>query len=306
MSVGSLSDATQDAAATGDLSFSPGPIADIRAVGAPGLLPEAVGAALDLATDQAGGQRITPRTVDRFGGAHAGFGRHAISLMGLERDPLAHLTSQSRKSRIVGLPEILEFQVVRHIGLYTRSDEKICHRFPQGDEAFENRSERQYLWMTCDNPRMAKLIAGTLRKAIADELDGLLTISEEASRCPRAAGQWTPKEELGHLIDSAANNHMRFVRAALDGAYEGPGYEQNGWVDLHGYKDLSWAGLVEFWRRYNELLAQVVERIPDVRLQSPCRIGGGETVTLGFVIDDYVRHLKHHLGQIVQGATKSA
>ena len=69
---------------------------------------------------------------------------------------------------------------------------------------------------------------------------------------------------------------------------------------------VSQTGLVEFRRRYNELLAQVVERIPDDRLQSPCRIGGGETVTLGFVIDDYVRHLKHHLGQIVQGATKSA
>jgi hypothetical protein len=253
-----------------------------------------------------GSQRVTARTIDSFGGAHAGFGSVATGLMGLERDPLAHLPAQGRKSRIVGLPEILELQVVRHIGLYTRSDEKICRRFPLGDEAFENRSERQYLWMACDNPRMAKLLAGALRKAIANELDGLLTISEEASERPRAAGQWTPKEELGHLIDSTANNHMRFVRAALDGAYEGPGYEQNRWVDLHGYKDLSWSDLVEFWRRYNELLAQVVEHIPDVRLEAPCRIGGSDPVTLGFVIEDYVRHLRHHVGQIVQGATKRA
>ena len=145
---------------------------------------------------------------------------------------------------------------------------------------------------------MAERLADTLRRTVAQELSTLLTFSEESSASSAGPLKWSRKEELGHLIDSAANNHMRFVRAGLDGNYEGPSYEQNRWVDLHGYRDLPWNDLVEFWRRYNELLAHVVERIPDERLTSPCRIGPGATVTLGFVIEDYICHLRHHLEHI--------
>ena len=35
---------------------------------------------------------------------------------------------------------------------------------------------------------------------------------------------WSPRQELGHLIDSAANNHIRFVRAATEPEFSGPGY----------------------------------------------------------------------------------
>jgi hypothetical protein len=152
--------------------------------------------------------------------------------------------------------------------------------------------------MACDNPAMAETLAGVLRRTIAEELVSLQSISEAAAGTSRATGRWTPKEELGHLIDSAANNHIRFVRAALDGSFEGSGYAQNEWVDLHGYRGIPWSDLVEFWRRYNELLAHLIERIPEGKLDSPCRIGDGEPVTLRFVIEDYVRHLRHHTGQI--------
>jgi hypothetical protein len=111
---------------------------------------------------------------------------------------------------------------------------------------------------------------------------------------------WSPKEELGHLIDSAANNHQRFVRAALDGSMEGPGYEQNAWVELHGYANLPWTMLIDFWERYNRLLAVVIGRIPADRLGAPCIIGGKAPVTLGFVIEDYILHLQHHLDHIMQ------
>jgi len=149
---------------------------------------------------------------------------------------------------------------------------------------------------------MAERLADLLREAVEHDLKVLLAIPENVSRISPGPGRWTRREELGHLLDSAANNHMRFVRAGLDGSYDGPGYDQDRWVELHGYRDLPWRDLVEFWRRYNELLAQVVERIPGDRLASPCRIGLGETVTLGFVIEDYVRHLRHHLEHIASGA----
>lgn len=116
-------------------------------------------------------------------------------------------------------------------------------------------------------------------------------------------GAWTRKEVVGHLIDSALNNHQRFVRAALQGHYTGPGYEQNGWVEMHGYGEMAWSDLLEHWRRQNELLARVVERVPASRLGSACVVGDGMVaVTLEFLIDDYIAHMKGHLDQIEKEA----
>ena len=130
----------------------------------------------------------------------------------------------------------------------------------------------------------------------------LQTIAEQhASRTFREGG-WTRKEILGHLIDSALNNHQRFVRAALDGCYEGPTYAQTGWVNMHGYGSMAWAQLVEHWALQNRLLGEVVRRIPEGQLQVPCRIGSNEPVSLRFLVEDYLQHLQHHLRQILSAS----
>ncbi|HKS16153.1 MAG TPA: hypothetical protein VJU16_02515, partial [Planctomycetota bacterium] len=59
--------------------------------------------------------------------------------------------------------------------------------------------------------------------------------SEAEAGEPRAPGKWSRKQILGHLIDSAANNHQRFVRATLAGELIFPPYEQDGWVGVQGY-----------------------------------------------------------------------
>ena len=109
---------------------------------------------------------------------------------------------------------------------------------------------------------------------------------------------WSPKEVLGHLIDSAGNNHQRFVRAQETDALRLPGYEQNHWVRSQGYHDAEWTHLVALWTHFNLHLADVIARIPPDRYAVPCTIGDSEPVTLEFVIVDYVRHLKHHMAQI--------
>jgi hypothetical protein len=82
---------------------------------------------------------------------------------------------------------------------------------------------------------MAKPLTDLFRTTIERELPELQKLSDEAAAVrPNGEASWSPKEELGHLIDSAANNHMRFVRGALDGVYRGPGYAQNDWVTIHG------------------------------------------------------------------------
>jgi hypothetical protein len=117
----------------------------------------------------------------------------------------------------------------------------------------------------------------------------------------RGVGKWTRKEILGHLLDSAANNHQRFVRARLADSYAGPGYDQTAWVDVHAYRERPWLELVDLWVALNRHLAVVVESTPAASLQTPCIVGGGEAVTLEYVMKDYVRHMKNHLAQIEAG-----
>jgi hypothetical protein len=150
---------------------------------------------------------------------------------------------------------------------------------------------------------MAGELAQFLTETIERELPHLRAVDEERSRVPRAAGKWRPREELGHLIDSAANNHMRFVRGALEPEFHGPGYAQDEWVRVHGYGEMAWEAIVSLWFQYNQLLARVVERIPEERLETRGSIGGGPSITLGFVIDDYVLHMQHHIDQILRRET---
>jgi hypothetical protein len=100
------------------------------------------------------------------------------------------------------------------------------------------------------------------------------------------------------LIDSAANNHQRFVRAQYVDDLTLPGYQQDDWVRLQDYQGASWNELVEFWRLYNRRLAYVIRRIPEARLEVRCQIGSGEPVTLRYLVEDYLVHLRHHLAQI--------
>ena len=118
-----------------------------------------------------------------------------------------------------------------------------------------------------------------------------------AARRPDAQ-TWSPKEVLGHLIDSAANNHQRFVRAQESDALTVPGYEQNHWVRSQGYQEADWPHLVALWTHLNLHLADIIARIPPGKYAVPCVIGGSDPVTLEFVIVDYLRHLKHHMAQI--------
>ena len=144
-------------------------------------------------------------------------------------------------------------------------------------------------------------LAAFLRQTVEKELAPLRSLTPEQASTPRGGPEsWSPKQELGHLLDSASNNHMRFVRAALDGDYAGPGYAQNGWVELHGYHNLPWETLVELWRLYNELLAALIERVPAAAFDAECRIGSDPPATLRFVVTSYILHIQHHVDQILK------
>lgn len=115
---------------------------------------------------------------------------------------------------------------------------------------------------------------------------------------PVLGGGWSRKQVIGHLIDSASNNHQRFVRATLQESLDFPGYEQDGCVRVQAPQEADWELLVSLWAAYNRYLAHVIAHLPESKLGTACRIGSGEAVTLDFLAKDYLRHLVHHLRQI--------
>jgi len=126
------------------------------------------------------------------------------------------------------------------------------------------------------------------------------SVSESDSSDKPGPDKWSKKEILGHLIDSAANNHQRFVRAQLSAELKMPGYEQNLWVHAQHYQGEPWENLVQLWKSYNLHILHLVSSIPERALGNYCFIGDNEPVTLQFLVQDYVRHLKHHVDQILE------
>jgi DinB superfamily len=132
----------------------------------------------------------------------------------------------------------------------------------------------------------------------------LREISALESTKPVLPGGWSRRQVMGHLIDSASNNHQRFVRATLQSSLDFPGYDQEGNVRVQAPQEADWLLLVSLWAAYNRYLAHIIARLPAAKLEAACRIGGREPVTLGFIASDYLTHMVHHLSQI--GAVDSA
>lgn len=110
--------------------------------------------------------------------------------------------------------------------------------------------------------------------------------------------EWSKKEIIGHLIDSAANNHQRFVRTQLETPHASPPYAQEEWVRRQAYNSRPWLELLDFWKSYNLHLAWVIRQIPADALKRECKIGDHPVVSLEFLIKDYLSHLNLHLAQL--------
>jgi hypothetical protein len=151
--------------------------------------------------------------------------------------------------------------------------------------------------------------ADELRWLVECHAPVLLTFDEARSARRPSPGKWSPREIIGHLIDSASNNHGRFVRAQFRDDLVFDGYEQDAWVAAQQYQDAPWAELVGLWRAFNLHLAHVMDVTPAAERLKPRAahnldrlawraLPADRPATLDFFMEDYVEHLKHHLRQI--------
>ena len=143
----------------------------------------------------------------------------------------------------------------------------------------------------------------------------LLDLPNDTTATRPAPDKWSRQEILGHLIDSASNNHRRFVEGQFGEDLVFVGYDQEAWVRAQPYQTSSWAELVGLWRSFNLHLLRIVESVPEsTRLRPRTRhnlaeigwkVSPDESTTLDYIMSDYVSHLEHHLRQILGSAVDS-
>jgi hypothetical protein len=128
--------------------------------------------------------------------------------------------------------------------------------------------------------------------------DRLRSIDDATASKRPAPDKWSNKEILGHLIDSAANNHQRFIRLQLGASIDLPGYDGDEWVRIQRYRELPWEDIIDLWRMYNTQLASVIRNVDSASLKHVWHMPDGKDADLEFIMSDYVLHLRHHLEQI--------
>jgi len=137
----------------------------------------------------------------------------------------------------------------------------------------------------------------------------LKDITDQQSALKINPKKWSKKEILGHLIDSASNNHKRFVLAQNMNKLVFEGYDQDLWVHTQNYQESDWFTLIELWFNYNVLIAHLISNISEATLLKQHKLHNLDRVafktlsssvpaTLSYFIEDYIDHLEHHLKQI--------
>ena len=145
---------------------------------------------------------------------------------------------------------------------------------------------------------------GTLLKVIIENLKPQLeNISDAEAMTKPAPDKWSAKQIIGHLIDSASNNHQRFVRVYFQENLIFNGYKQEDWVAVQDYQNGQWSAIIDLWYTFNLHLAVIVDKIPDVVLYKEHLVHNLDKVaykvvpksastTLDYFIKDYIGHLE--------------
>jgi len=141
-----------------------------------------------------------------------------------------------------------------------------------------------------------KAIADQLEMVVRTHLPALKNISEEEFSYKKQQGKWSKKEILGHLVDSAQNNIRRFIVARYESKPKIV-YNQDQWVSVTNYQEYNSDDLIQLWTLLNKHICQLLRNIPADSTQ--LEVQTEQLHTLEWLAGDYVRHLLHHLHQVL-------
>lgn len=142
-------------------------------------------------------------------------------------------------------------------------------------------------------------------KNVTQELKAILAafekkmdaISDEDFLAKPHRDKWSKQEVLGHLIDSAQNNLRRFICSQYEVNAPLITYQQDFWVVANAYQQAPREDLMALWRLLNLRICTVLENMP---AENYSKISNtGSLRTLEWLAEDYVKHMKHHLNQII-------
>jgi DNA-directed RNA polymerase delta subunit len=122
----------------------------------------------------------------------------------------------------------------------------------------------------------------------------LNSINGDITNIKISEDKWSLREILGHLIDSASNNHQRFVRLQFSDLMDFPAYEAEQWIRVQNYNSMNWELLVSLWYNYNCMLINLIEGIESDKLQNVW-IKNEEAIPLEEIINHYYKHLEMHI-----------
>jgi hypothetical protein len=141
----------------------------------------------------------------------------------------------------------------------------------------------------------------TLRQIVESFVPKLSAIDGETFSAKPQPQKWSKNEVLGHLVDSAQNNLRRFICAQYEARPPQILYKQDFWVSANGYVNYWQADIIGLWRLVNLQICHVLENMPEENYQQLCSTSPDPdyTQTLEWLAADHVKHLKHHLNQII-------
>ena len=143
-------------------------------------------------------------------------------------------------------------------------------------------------------------LASDIETTVNEACHRLRSLPKETIEARPNPGDWSVKEIVGHLVDSASNNHQRFVRLQVADGLVFPDYSQDNdsWVSIQSYQGAHWDNLLDLWRYVNLHLAHVIRTVNEKCIDHIWVVDEDKSITLGELMIDYLRHLNDHLKQI--------
>jgi hypothetical protein len=112
-------------------------------------------------------------------------------------------------------------------------------------------------------------------------------------------GKWSRKEVIGHLVDSAIHNLVRFTEIHyVEKPYRHRPYNQNDLVNLNQYQAKEINELTQLWFSLNKQILQIMKSVSEEALDYKIILSDNSVIDLRFMMTDYVEHLEHHINQI--------